>query len=73
MDTAFSTEDKKFQEEVRDFIKSSYPQELRDSINSKRKLGQELSRDDLTAWHKILGNIMAGRLLVGQSSTVGQS
>ena len=55
MDTAFSTEDKKFQEEVRDFIKSSYPQELRDSINSKRKLGQELSRDDLTAWHKILG------------------
>ncbi len=55
MDTAFSNEDLKFQSEIRDFIKSNYPQELRDSINSKRKLGKELSREDLTAWHKILG------------------
>ena len=49
MDTAFSNEDLKFQSEVRDFIKTNYPQELRDSINSKRKLGKELSREDLTA------------------------
>ena len=55
MDTAFSNEDLKFQSEIRDFIKTNYPQELRDSINSKRKLGKELSREDLTAWHKILG------------------
>ena len=54
MDTAFSNEDLKFQSEIRDFIKTNYPQELRDSINSKRKLGKELSREDLTAWHKIL-------------------
>ena len=55
MDTAFSNEDLKFQSEIREFIKTNYPQELRDSINSKRKLGKELSREDLTAWHKILG------------------
>ena len=29
MDTAFSNEDLKFQSEIRDFIKTNYPQELR--------------------------------------------
>ena len=55
MDTAFSEEDLKFQKEVRDFIQSNYPQSLRDSINAKRKSGKDLSKEDFTAWHKILG------------------
>ena len=37
MDTTFSAEDLKFQQEVRDFIASNYPQSFRDSINSKRQ------------------------------------
>ena len=55
MDTAFSKEDLDFQKEVRDFIKNNYPQSLRDSINAKRKNGEDLSREDFTDWHKILG------------------
>ena len=55
MDTAFSKEDLDFQKEVRDFIKNNYPQSLRDSINAKRKNGKDLSREDFTDWHKILG------------------
>ncbi len=55
MDTAFSEEDLKFQKEVRDFIQNNYPQSLRDSINAKRKNGEDLSRDDFTTWYKILG------------------
>ena len=55
MDTTFSAEDLKFQQEVRDFIANNYPQSLRDSINSKRQKGEELSREDFTAWHKVLG------------------
>ena len=55
MDTTFSTEDTKFQLEVRTFIDQNYPKSLRESINKKRKNGEELSRDDLTAWHKVLG------------------
>ena len=55
MDTTFSTEDTKFQLEVRTFIDQNYPKSLRESVNTKRKNGEELSRDDLTAWHKVLG------------------
>ena len=55
MDTAFSEEDLKFQNEVRDFIKNNYPQSLRDSINAKRRNGEDLSREDFTTWYKILG------------------
>ena len=55
MDTTFSAEDLKFQQEVRDFIANNYPQSLRESINSKRQKGEELSREDFTAWHKVLG------------------
>ena len=55
MDTTFSTEDTKFQLEVRSFIEENYPKSLRESVNKKRKNGEELTRDDLTAWHKVLG------------------
>ena len=55
MDTTFSKEDIDFQQEVRSFIKENYPQWLRDSVAEKQKLGQELNREELMAWHKILG------------------
>ena len=51
MDTAFSSEDLKFQSDVREFISNNYPKELKDSIGTKRKTGKELSRDDLMSWH----------------------
>ena len=37
MDTTFSTEDTKFQLEVRSFIEENYPKSLRESVNKKRK------------------------------------
>ena len=55
MDTTFSPEDVKFQQEVRSFIHTNYPNTLRESIGNKRKKGEELTKDDLTTWHKILG------------------
>ena len=55
MDTTFSPEDVKFQQEVRNFIHTNYPNTLRESIGNKRKKGEELTKDDLTTWHKILG------------------
>ena len=55
MDTTFSPEDVKFQQEVRSFIHTNYPNTLRDSIGNKREKGEELTKDDLTTWHKILG------------------
>ena len=55
MDTTFSPEDVKFQQEVRSFINTNYPNSLRESIGNKRKKGEELTKDDLTTWHKILG------------------
>ena len=55
MDTTFSKEDIDFQQEVRSFIKENYPQWLRDSVAEKQKLGKELNREELMAWHKILG------------------
>ena len=55
MDTTFSTEDTKLQLEVRTFIEENYPKSLRESVNTKRKNGEELTRDELTAWHKVLG------------------
>lgn len=55
MDTTFSKEDLDFQQEVRSFIKDNYPQELQDSIAEKKKIGQEPTKEELMAWHKILG------------------
>lgn len=50
MDMEFSPEDLAFQQEVRDFIAENYPAELR----GKQDEGEELSKQDFLAWHKIL-------------------
>ena len=55
MDTTFSKEDLEFQQEVRTFIKENYPQWLRDAIKEKTRTGQEYTKEEVTAWHKILG------------------
>jgi hypothetical protein len=46
----FSPEDLAFQQEVRDFIAENYPADLRD----KQDEGEEMSKEDFLAWHKIL-------------------
>ncbi|WP_332818587.1 acyl-CoA dehydrogenase family protein [Sphingopyxis sp.] len=50
MDMEFSPEDLAFQQEVRDFIAENYPADLR----GKQDEGEELSKEDFLAWHKIL-------------------
>ena len=55
MDTTFSKDDLEFQQEVRTFIKENYPQWLRDAIKEKTRTGQEYTKEEVTAWHKILG------------------
>jgi hypothetical protein len=50
MDMEFSPEDLAFQKEVRDFIAENYPPELR----GKQDEGEELSKEDFLAWHKVL-------------------
>ena len=52
MDLAFSAQEQAFREEVRQFIASHYPPELR----AKQQSGAELCRDDMLAWHRILAN-----------------
>lgn len=50
MDMEFSPEDLAFQKEVRDFIAENYPAELR----GKQDEGDELTKEDFLAWHRIL-------------------
>ena len=50
MDLEFSPEDLAFQQEVRTFIAENYPTELR----GKQDEGDELSKDDFLAWHRVL-------------------
>jgi len=50
MDLAFSPEETAFREEVRTFIAENYPAHLR----GKQDEGEELGREDMLAWHKIL-------------------
>jgi alkylation response protein AidB-like acyl-CoA dehydrogenase len=50
MDMEFSPEEIAFQKEVRDFIAENYPEDLR----GKQDEGDELSKEDFLAWHKIL-------------------
>ncbi|MDK2760559.1 MAG: acyl-CoA dehydrogenase family protein [Sphingopyxis sp.] len=50
MDMEFSAEDLAFQQEVRQFITENYPAYLRD----KQDEGEEMSKEDFLAWHKIL-------------------
>lgn len=49
MKLEFSSEEVAFRHEVRDFIENNYPK------NIAGKSIDELSRDDILAWHKILG------------------
>jgi len=50
MNLDFSPEDIAFRKEVRAFIEENYPEDLK----SKQDEGDELSREDHLAWHKIL-------------------
>ncbi|MEL6874865.1 MAG: acyl-CoA dehydrogenase family protein [Pseudomonadota bacterium] len=50
MNLEFTAEENAFRDEVREFIKNNYP----DSIEG-RGVQDELSPEDMTAWHKILG------------------
>jgi hypothetical protein len=50
MNLDFAPEDIAFREEVRAFIAENYPPELR----GKQDEGEELSKADMLAWHKIL-------------------
>jgi alkylation response protein AidB-like acyl-CoA dehydrogenase len=50
MDLEFAPEDVAFRDEVRIFIAENYPKALR----GKQDEGDELSKDDFLAWHRIL-------------------
>ncbi len=50
MNLEFTEEEKAFRAEVREFIENNYPQNI-DSSGVR----DELSREDMLAWHKILG------------------
>ena len=50
MNLDFSPEDVAFREEVRAFIAENYPANLR----GKQEEGDDLSKDDMLSWHKIL-------------------
>ncbi|MEQ8744881.1 acyl-CoA dehydrogenase family protein [Parasphingorhabdus sp.] len=50
MNLEFTEEEKAFRAEVREFIENNYPQNI-----GTRGVQDELSREDMLAWHKILG------------------
>ncbi|MFZ4608120.1 MAG: acyl-CoA dehydrogenase family protein, partial [Caulobacter sp.] len=50
MNLEFSPEDLAFRDEVRTFIEQNYPESLR----GKQDEGDELSKEDFLAWHKVL-------------------
>jgi len=50
MNLEFTEDEKAFRAEVREFIENNYPQNI-----GTRGVQDELSRDDMLAWHKILG------------------
>jgi hypothetical protein len=50
MDLNYSTEELAFRDEVRSWLRGNLPDELRQKMESY----QELSKDDLLRWHKIL-------------------
>ncbi len=51
MDLAFSPAEDAFRQEVRQFLAENYPAELR----GKQDHGEEIGREDMLSWHKILG------------------
>ena len=50
MNLEFNEEEKAFRAEVREFIENNYPQDI-----GTRGVQDEMGREDLLAWHKILG------------------
>jgi len=50
MNLEFTEEEKAFRAEVREFIENNYPQNI-----GTRGVQDEMSREDMLAWHKILG------------------
>ncbi|MEP3226251.1 MAG: acyl-CoA dehydrogenase family protein [Parasphingorhabdus sp.] len=50
MNLEFTAEENAFRDEVRSFIENNYPQNV-----ERAAVQDELSPDDMTAWHKILG------------------
>ena len=50
MDLNYTTEELAFRDEVRSWLRANLPGELRQKMESY----QELSKDDLLRWHKIL-------------------
>ena len=50
MNLEFTEEEKAFRAEVRDFIDNNYPKDI-----GTRGVQDEMSREDMLAWHKILG------------------
>ena len=51
MDMRFSPEELAFRDEVREFIASNYPQELKGGVRRSRG---EMSKEDILRWHRIL-------------------
>ncbi len=50
MNLEFTAEEKAFRDEVRNFIENNYPQNI-----ERAAVQDDMSPDDMTAWHKILG------------------
>ncbi len=50
MDMEFNADELAFRDEVRTFIAENYPEQLR----GKQDEGEELSKEDFLAWHKVL-------------------
>jgi alkylation response protein AidB-like acyl-CoA dehydrogenase len=51
MQLEFTAEERAFRDEVRSFISSQYPAELR----ARQDQGVELGKDDYLSWHRVLG------------------
>ena len=51
MDLAFTPEEQKFRDEIRDWVKGALPQTIADKVHQ----AQRLTRDDQQSWAKILG------------------
>ena len=51
MDLAFTPEDLKFRDEIRDWVKGALPKAISDKVHQ----AQRLTRDDMQTWAKILG------------------
>src|SRR5690554_7661024 len=50
MNLEFSAEENAFRDEVRSFIENNYPTHIQG-----KNMQDDMSREELTAWHKILG------------------